>query len=221
MDAKYRQGCQVAETAAAPLSVLGRVSSARRGWERGAEGRQGRVIDRGWKGWRYDAPGDVIARYNPLELPAGALSFTTPSLVCCLALCAIHLIPSPLSNQRGLSYPSLLLLLLLATIFSLWLALLFSALLNSRYAAVRRVSLFLSSFSFVSFRRSSCNEEYSRGGDEKRRARIISNMEREDGIEIDQSPLPTHCSNLLRATVLSSILITPLVSGSAPSLKGK
>lgn len=119
MDAKYRQGCQVAETAAAPLSVLGRVSSARREWERGAEGRQGRVIDRGWKGWRYDAPGDVIARYNPLELPAGALSFTTPSLVCCLALCAIHLIPSPLSNQRGLSYPSLLLLLLLATIFSL------------------------------------------------------------------------------------------------------
>lgn len=76
-----------------------------RGGEGGAEGRQGRVIDRGWKGWRYDAPGDVIARYNPLQLPAGALSFTTLSLVCCLALCAIHLIPSaalfqpPLSNQ--------------------------------------------------------------------------------------------------------------------------
>lgn len=45
--------------------------------EEGAEGRQGRVIDRGWKGWRYDAPSDVIALYNPLELPAGALSFTS------------------------------------------------------------------------------------------------------------------------------------------------
>lgn len=69
-----------------PLWVLGRVSSARRGnvenrgsrrAEEGAEGRQGRVIDRGWKGWRYDAPSDVIALYNPLELPAGALSFTS------------------------------------------------------------------------------------------------------------------------------------------------
>lgn len=77
----------------------------------GAEGRQGRVIDRGWKGWRYDAPSDVIARYNPLELPAGALSFTSSSLrarpVCCLAL--IHLIllsstsATPYSLARSLS----------------------------------------------------------------------------------------------------------------------
>lgn len=78
----------------------------------GAEGRQGRVIDRGWKGWRYDAPSDVIARYNPLELPAGALSFTSSSLrarpVCCLAL--IHLIllsstsatPYSLARSRSL-----------------------------------------------------------------------------------------------------------------------
>ena len=85
-----------------PLWVLGRVSSARRGnvenrgsrrVVEGAEGRQGRVIDRGWKGWRYDAPSDVIARYNPLELPAGALSFSSSLRarpVCCLAL--IHLI---------------------------------------------------------------------------------------------------------------------------------
>jgi len=92
VDAKYRQGCQVAETAAAPLntgtstlfSSRGRergisrtTGTAGKGWEIEREA-QGRVIDRRWKGWRRDAPSDVTACSNPLELPAGALSFATP-----------------------------------------------------------------------------------------------------------------------------------------------
>lgn len=99
VDAKYRQGCQVAETAAAPLSTgTSTLFSSRERWRgrkiagdgdgRELTGRamgcgikreaQGRVIDRGWKGWRRDAPSDVTACSNPLELPAGALSFATP-----------------------------------------------------------------------------------------------------------------------------------------------
>lgn len=92
VDAKYRQGCQVAETAAAPLSTgtsWFSPAGCRRGrqgmnrtWRSGAGSRQGRVIDRGWKGWRRDAPSDVIACSNPLGLPAGALSFATPGPSC-------------------------------------------------------------------------------------------------------------------------------------------
>lgn len=56
VDAKYRQGCQVAETAAAPLSTgtswFSPGGCGRRRRLGGAgQGVQGRVIDRGRKGW--------------------------------------------------------------------------------------------------------------------------------------------------------------------------
>lgn len=104
VDAKYRQGCQVAETAAAPLSTgtswfspagcrRGRQGMNRTTWRSGAGSRQGRVIDRGWKGWRRDAPSDVIACSNPPSdypqapsrlPPLGRAATYCP--VCCLAL---------------------------------------------------------------------------------------------------------------------------------------
>jgi len=83
-DAKYRQGCQVAETAAAPLSTgtiwFSLEGCGRRGRQEDAgQGMQGRVIDRGRKRWRRDAPSDVIACSNNLNgLPAGALLFANP-----------------------------------------------------------------------------------------------------------------------------------------------
>jgi len=111
VDAKYRRSCQVAETAAAPLttgtsrfSPVGRRRRDERregeGRESGGEGatgsdagKQGRVIDRGWKGWRRDAPDDVIACSNyPSDYPRapsrspplGRVATYCP--VCCLAL---------------------------------------------------------------------------------------------------------------------------------------
>lgn len=96
MEAKYREGCQVAETAAAPLST-GTARAARGG--RAKKGWQGRVIDRGWKGCRCDAPNDVIARYE---------------------LCSRRAPPPPPNRVRAspcFDYPALSILRLFALLF--------------------------------------------------------------------------------------------------------
>lgn len=160
MDAKYRQGCQVAETAAAPLSVLGRVSSARRGWEdrgsrrgggcrRAARSRhwsrvEGVAVWRSW--WRHSSlqPPPTTRRRPLFHHPLPRL---LPRPVC----------DTPYSLRRPLSTTpfeptsiaaSLTPLLLLATIFSLWLALLFRLYLTR---AMPRIDASPSLFPFLSF----------------------------------------------------------------------
>jgi len=112
VDAKYRQGCQVAETAAAPLSIgTSWFSSRKRGCgrreQRGSagQGTQGRVIDRGRKRWRRDAPSDVIAcSNNPSDYPrAPSCSPTLGRAATYCPVCCLALIPSLLYARYLLS----------------------------------------------------------------------------------------------------------------------